>query len=147
MSGAATRVAGGGSCGRVVGRALMRAATAIAAARLGGPDGAPAPPSRPTVWPRRRHGLVAAPIKPGERMLVESDQLVYDYDNNTVAAVGNVKIYYGGYTLEAEKVSYNKTSGRLIASGHVKLVDPTGSAFYTDYIDITDDFPRASSSR
>jgi LPS-assembly protein len=79
-------------------------------------------------------------VSPNEKMLVESDQLVYDYDRNTVAAVGNVKIYYAGYTLEAEKVSYNKGNGRLIATGNVKLVDPSGSAFYSDYIDITDDF-------
>lgn len=79
-------------------------------------------------------------VSPNEKMLVESDQLVYDYDRNTVAAVGNVKIYYAGYTLEAEKVSYNKGNGRLIATGNVKLVDPSGSAFYSEYIDITDDF-------
>jgi LPS-assembly protein len=81
-----------------------------------------------------------ASVSPKEKMLVESDRLVYDYDRNTVAAVGNVKIYYAGYTLEAEKVSYNKGNGRLIATGNVKLVDPSGSAFYSDYIDITDDF-------
>ncbi len=79
-------------------------------------------------------------VSRNEKMLVESDQLVYDYDRNTVAAVGNVKIYYAGYTLEAEKVSYNKGNGRLIATGSVKLVDPSGSAFYSEYIDITDDF-------
>lgn len=79
-------------------------------------------------------------IAADERMLVESDQLVYDYDNDTVAAVGNVRIYYAGYTLEAERVVYNQRSGRLIASGHVKLVDPSGAAFYSEYFDITDDF-------
>jgi len=81
-----------------------------------------------------------AKVGPNEKMLVESDQLVYDYDHNTVAAVGNVKIYYAGYTLEAEKVSYNKGNGRLIATGNVKLVDPSGATFYSDYFDITDDF-------
>ena len=33
----------------------------------------------------------AVKIKKGEQMLVEADQLVYDYDHNTVSAVGNVK--------------------------------------------------------
>ena len=84
--------------------------------------------------------MPAPSVAPGERMLIESDQLVYDYDHNAVSAIGNVKIYYAGYTLEAETVTYNKTSGRLFASGHVKLVDPTGSAYYSDYLDITDDF-------
>ena len=79
-------------------------------------------------------------MKPGEQMLVESDQLVYDYDNNTVSAVGNVKIYYSGYTLEAEKVTYIKSTGKLIATGSVKMVDPSGVAFYAEDFDITEDF-------
>ncbi|MBZ0229216.1 MAG: LPS-assembly protein LptD, partial [Bauldia sp.] len=85
-------------------------------------------------------GITAAKVKPGEQMLVESDQLVYDYDNNTVSAVGNVKIYYSGYTLEAEKVTYVKSTGKLIATGRVKLTDPSGVAAYAEDIDITDDF-------
>lgn len=84
--------------------------------------------------------LLRADVEPGAQMLVESDQLVYDYDNNTVSAVGNVRIYYGRYTLEAEKVTYLKNSGRLIAIGFVKLTDPSGAVFYSTQIDITDDF-------
>ena len=134
MSGAATCVAEkGGRSGRLLGWGVLCAVLAALLLAFAVPSvgfaavedaGFGKPPS----------------IAPGERMLVESDQLVYDYDHNAVSAVGNVKIYYGGYTLEAEKVTYNKTSGRLIAFGHVKLVDPTGAAIYTDYIDITDNF-------
>ncbi len=83
---------------------------------------------------------MASSVAPGEQMLVESDQLVYDYDNNSVSAVGNVRIYYGGYSLEAEKVTYNKTAGRLIATGRVKLTDPNGAAYYSEQFDMTDDF-------
>ncbi len=133
MIGAAAGVAVGGRTGRITGRGLMR--IALAAVLLG------------LVAPTVGHAavgdgmMVSQPsVSAGQRMLVESDQLVYDYDHNAVSAVGNVKIYYGGYTLEAEKVTYNKTSGRLYAYGHVKLVDPTGTAFYSDYLDITDDF-------
>ena len=134
MIGAATRVAAGGWSGRIFGRGLMR--VALAAVLLGF-----AVPSVGLAAVGDSMGRYARPsVAPGERMLVESDQLVYDYDHNAVSAVGNVKIYYAGYTLEAEKVTYNKTSGRLFASGHVKLVDPTGSAYYSDYLDITDDF-------
>jgi LPS-assembly protein len=79
-------------------------------------------------------------VKKGEQMLVEADQLVYDYDHNTVAAVGNVKIYYAGYTLEAQKVTYVKSNGRLTATGNVKMVDPSGLAVYAQDLDITSDF-------
>jgi LPS-assembly protein len=81
-----------------------------------------------------------AKISKDEKMLVESDQMVYDYDRDTVSAVGNVKIYYAGYTLQAEKVAYNKKTGRLVASGNVKLTDPSGANFYAENFDITDDF-------
>lgn len=84
--------------------------------------------------------MPAFKLQPGSKMLVEADQLVYDYDHNTVSAVGNVKIYYSGYTLEAERVTYNKPSRRLTASGNVKLTDPTGIATYAQQIDLTDDF-------
>ncbi len=85
-------------------------------------------------------GITVAAVAPDERMLIESDQLVYDFDANTVSAVGNVIIYFGGYTLEADRVTYNQTSGRLIAIGSVKMNDPTGSTFRSEYFDITDDF-------
>ena len=132
MSGAAAGVAVGGSTGRIFGRGLMCAALAAVLLCFVAPSVGSAAVGDVV--------MKGPAVTPGERMLVESDQLVYDYDHNAVSAVGNVKIYYGGYTLEAEKVTYNKTSGRLYAEGHVKLVDPSGSAIYSDYIDITDDF-------
>ncbi len=85
-------------------------------------------------------GLAPPAVDPDQRMLVEADELIYDYDNNRVAAVGNVIIYYGGYTLEAQEVSYDQNTGRLIAIGAVRMVDPTGQTYRSEYLDITDDF-------
>ena len=45
-----------------------------------------------------------------------------------------------GYTLEAEKVTYIKSTGKLIATGNVKMTDPSGMAVYANDIDITEDF-------
>ena len=55
------------------------------------------------------------PMKPkaGSQMLVEAEELVYDYDKETISAVGNVKLYYMGYTLEADRVL--PSGGRLLA--------------------------------
>ena len=38
-----------------------------------------------------------------KHMLVQAKEINYDYVNHRVAAVGNVQIYYGGSTLEAEQ--------------------------------------------
>ncbi|MBN9021637.1 MAG: LPS-assembly protein LptD, partial [Rhizobiales bacterium] len=83
-----------------------------------------------------------APVKPkaGSQMLVEAEELVYDYDKETISAVGNVKLYYMGYTLEADRVSYVKNIAKLLAMGNVKMTDPSGMVIYADDIDITEDF-------
>jgi LPS-assembly protein len=128
-----------GSIGKLSGRRWSVSISGVLAlaAILLGPLGAP-------VAPAFAQGSITealgAKVAPGEQMLVESDQLVYDYDNNSVAAVGNVRIYYGGYTLEAEKVTYFRTAGRLVATGRVKFTDPNGAAYYSEQFDLTDDF-------
>lgn len=79
-------------------------------------------------------------VAPDEQMLIEADELAYDFDRETVTAKGNVQIQYGGYVLDAERVIYNQRSGRLIASGGVRLLDPAGTLTTAETMDITDDF-------
>ncbi len=76
----------------------------------------------------------------GGQMLLEADQLIYDNNSDAVEAVGNVQIAYNGYTLVAQRVTYSRSSGRVIAQGEVEIVEPNGSRIYADEIDITDDF-------
>ena len=73
-------------------------------------------------------------------MLLEADELIYDFDAETVNAIGNVKIYYQGYVLDAERVAYNQKSGRLIAAGGVRMLEPGGNILTSERLDITDDF-------
>ena len=74
------------------------------------------------------------------RMLLEADELLYDFDAETINAIGNVKIYYRGYVLDAERVTYNQKSGRLIATGGVRMLEPGGNILTSERLDITDDF-------
>ena len=74
------------------------------------------------------------------QMLLESDTLVYDNDQNTIMAVGGVQIEYGGNRLVAQRVTYDRNTSRLIASGNVEIVEKDGNRIYADEIDITDDF-------
>ncbi|MBL1404585.1 MAG: LPS-assembly protein LptD [Rhizobiales bacterium] len=75
-----------------------------------------------------------------EQLLLESDELVYDDANQNVSAVGNVQIAYGNYTLIADRVTYSRSTGRVIATGNVEIVEPDGNKLFADEIDITDDF-------
>jgi len=73
-------------------------------------------------------------------MLVQATEIRYDYTNNSVAAVGNVQIYYGGSTIEADEVIYDQKTKRLRAQGNVRLTEPDGKITYGQLIDLTDDY-------
>jgi LPS-assembly protein len=63
-------------------------------------------------------------------MLVQATEIRYDYTNNSVAAVGNLQIYYAGATIEADQVMYDQKSKRLRAEGDVRLTEPDGKITY-----------------
>jgi LPS-assembly protein len=73
-------------------------------------------------------------------MLVQADEMKYDYSNNTVSAVGHVQIYYGGSTVEADQVIYDQKTKRLRAEGNARLTEPNGRITYGQVINLTDDY-------
>ncbi|HEY5126610.1 MAG TPA: LPS-assembly protein LptD, partial [Bradyrhizobium sp.] len=75
-----------------------------------------------------------------KQMLVQATEINYDYSNNRIAAVGNVQIYYGGSTLEADKVIYDQKTKRLHAEGNVRLTDENGQATFGEIMDLSDDY-------
>jgi LPS-assembly protein len=76
----------------------------------------------------------------GQKLLLAADSLVYDYDADTISAVGGVQISYGDTKLVARSVTFNRKTGRLIASGNVEIIEADGGRIYADEIDVTDDF-------
>jgi LPS-assembly protein len=74
------------------------------------------------------------------QMLVKALEINYDYNNNRVAAVGNVQIYYNGSTLEADKVIYDQKTKRLHAEGNVRLTEPDGRVVNANLLDLSDDY-------
>lgn len=75
-----------------------------------------------------------------DRLLVEAKEIVYDNDKNTVSAIGDAQLYYQGKVLEADKVTYDNASKRVIATGHVRMREPTGEVGYGDFMELTSDF-------
>lgn len=82
----------------------------------------------------------SAKISPDSQLLLVADELIYDNNNETVTASGNVQIDYGGNKLVARQVVYNQKTGRLLANGNVEIVEKDGNRIYAEQIDITDDF-------
>lgn len=75
-----------------------------------------------------------------QKMLLASDELIYNNDTGIVIANGGVQIDYGNYKLVADRVEYNQNTGRMQAFGSVEMVEPTGNRIYADNLDVTDNF-------
>jgi LPS-assembly protein len=73
-------------------------------------------------------------------MLVQANEIDYDYNNYRVSAVGNVQIYYNGSTLEADKVVYEQKAKHLRAEGNARLTEADGKVTYGEVIDLTEDY-------
>jgi LPS-assembly protein len=96
------------------------------------------PPAAP---PKAKSKFAVERDKSGQKqMLVQANEIDYDYTNHRVSAVGSVQIYYDGSTLEADKVTYDQTSKRLHAEGNVRLTDADGMVTYGQIMDLSDDY-------
>lgn len=113
-------------------RAMRLGATTALAALLAA--------SAPWVSPAAAQDVSLPQGSPDADLLLEADTIIYDNDRNTVTAVGGVQIEYDGNRLVAQRITYDRATGRLIASGNVEIVDRQGNRFYSDEFDVTDDF-------
>lgn len=75
-----------------------------------------------------------------DRLLVEAKELVYDNDKNTISAVGDVELYYQGRTLQADRVTYDRATRRVFATGNAKLTETDGTVITGDRFELTEDF-------
>jgi LPS-assembly protein len=85
-------------------------------------------------------GTTVNPKAGDPQMLVQADEIRYDYNNELVSAVGNVQIYYKGGTLEADKVIYDQRAKRLHAEGNARLTEPDGNVTFGQILDLSDDY-------
>jgi LPS-assembly protein len=67
-----------------------------------------------------------------------ADKLVYAEDGNVVTATGNVEITQGSYVLIADEVEYHRDADRMVANGHVSLLNPSGDVVFADQIELSD---------
>ncbi|MFC4171900.1 LPS-assembly protein LptD [Microvirga sp. GCM10011540] len=75
-----------------------------------------------------------------DRLLVDANEIIYNNDNNTIAASGDVQMNYQGRTLQADRVTYDRNTGRVFAEGNARLTDSSGAVVTGDRFELTDDF-------
>ena len=76
----------------------------------------------------------------GDRQIAfEADGLEYDNDADVVTATGNVLLRSGDQSVRADAVSWNRTSGQIVATGNIRFVDEDGNQLFTDRLELTDE--------
>jgi lipopolysaccharide assembly outer membrane protein LptD (OstA) len=66
------------------------------------------------------------PVADKTPMLLQADEIKYDYPHRIVSGVGHVQIKYGGATIEADRAVYHLRSERLRAQGNAVLTEQDG---------------------
>ena len=116
---------------------LALGAALAAAAPLAAQDETPppAPVAAPTISPA-----------PPRRIDFEARELSYDNQTETVTARGDVILRSEDRSVRADEVTWDRNSGRIIASGNIRLVDDAGNQLFTDQVELTQDFDTGAMS-
>jgi LPS-assembly protein len=118
----------------------LRRATALAGLILFAAAPAPAQDASADTAAPDIAALTGDRVSNSDLLQLEADRLIYDNDKDVVTAAGSVRIDYGGNRLVADRVIYNRKTGRLRAEGGVELFDRDGVRYTTNEVDVTDDF-------
>ncbi|RYD92945.1 MAG: LPS-assembly protein LptD, partial [Sphingomonadales bacterium] len=74
----------------------------------------------------------------GDQVQFNADQIDFDYEADIVTASGDVRMFRNSDRLRADKVTWNRKTGQVVAEGNIVLVNPEGDAAYGDKIELTD---------
>ncbi|MBV6658864.1 MAG: LPS-assembly protein LptD [Devosiaceae bacterium] len=75
---------------------------------------------------------------PDAQLFLEADQLIYEEATDRVRALGQVRLFYDGYTVDADEVVYDRANARVIAIGNVILVEPSGAVLRARSANLSD---------
>ncbi len=80
----------------------------------------------------------AASTADSDQVQFSAGALEYEYNADVVTATGEVRMTRAGERLRAEKVVWNRKSGKVVATGNVAVTNPQGDVAYGDSIELTD---------
>ena len=94
----------------------------------------PPPPAEAAVLPTDGGPAPAAE----DQVNFSAGTLEYDYEGEIVTATSDVRMFRDGQRLRADKVVWDRNTGKVIASGNIAVTSPEGDTAYGDSIELTD---------
>lgn len=76
--------------------------------------------------------------EPDRQIQFEADGAGYDDNTEQVSVFGNVVMRRGDQSVRADKLTWNRKTGVILAEGNIRLVDADGNQIFGDRIELTD---------
>ena len=70
----------------------------------------------------------------------EADKSQYDDQTQILTATGSVFLHREDQSVRADTVTWNRQTGKIVATGNVRLVDKEGNQTFTNQVELTDQF-------
>ncbi len=118
-------------------RSMRTGAAALALIVLGCPLAAQAQEADPAQESASPPAQPAA--EESEQIQFEADGASYDDNTETVAVFGNVVLRRGDQSVRADQLTWDRKTGKIVATGNIRLVDADGNQLFTDSIELTDE--------
>ncbi len=83
-------------------------------------------------------GAAAQDAAAAEQVVLEADAIAQEEDGLVIIATGNVEASYGGRVLRADRVVYDKRTGKVRATGNVAILDADGTQNFADEVEVND---------
>jgi LPS-assembly protein len=74
-----------------------------------------------------------------QEIAFEADTIAYDSEDDIVSANGNVIARSGDQSVRADKVSWNRLTGEIVAEGDVRYINEDGNQLFTERLTLTDE--------
>jgi LPS-assembly protein len=93
----------------------------------------PSPPAAPAPQ------SAAAPPAATREITFEATTLEYESDADVVVASGDVILRTGDQSVRADRITWDRTTGQIVANGNIRFVDEDGNQLFTDSLELTDE--------
>jgi LPS-assembly protein len=81
----------------------------------------------------------APPANQDDQVSFEADGASYDNNSEQISVFGDVVMRRGEQSVRADKITWNRKSGQILAEGNIRYVDPDGNQLFTDRLELTDE--------
>lgn len=82
---------------------------------------------------------VTLPLAADDQIQFEANGASYDDKADQVSVFGDVVLRRGDQSVRADKLVWDRSSGKIVAEGNIRFVDADGNQLFTDQLELTED--------